>query len=138
MYGQSDQCPCCKSAVETLSHVFSCPDPAAVTHRQTSKTLLESSLLANTPAKLVQMLLHGLQQWELIQCGRISTVSPLFRGSVSPVDTLLIQAFHNQTSIDWGQLLRGRISLGWGKAYQYIVSGRHPSETPPITWAKMP
>jgi hypothetical protein len=136
IYGQSDLCPCCKTTVKTLQHVFCCPNKVTTTNREAAKQQLKSSLLVSTPVKLVQMLLHGIHQWELVHCGKISSVSPLFRRSVSPVDTLLILAFQSQTSIGWDQLLSGRLSSSWGTAYKYIVSSQQPVDTPTISWAK--
>jgi hypothetical protein len=92
MYGTSDKCPCCTSSIETLAHVFRCPDLAASTHRNSAKQKLEAALLINTPTKLVQMLLHGLEQWELQEsCTNVPMV-PLYRGSIYPDEILLIQA----------------------------------------------
>jgi hypothetical protein len=56
------------------------------------------------------MLLHGLQQWESLE-ESVKKPTPLFRGSVVPLDTALVQVFHSQSTICLDQLLRGRLSL---------------------------
>jgi len=84
------------------------------------KTLLKTSLSSNTPKQLTRMLLHGLEQWEAMET--ISTSpKPLFHGSLVTAEIALIQAFHNQSAIEWDHLLRGRLSKHW----EHASNGRH-------------
>jgi hypothetical protein len=136
MYGKSNLCPCCRTSVETLQHVFCCQEEEATTHHNVAKLQLETSLSNNTPIKIVQSLLHGLSQREAYQCGDITSLTSLFCSFVSPVDTLLTQAFHSQTSIRWDQLLRGRLSKSWDIAYKYIINSKQPGEISQSSWGK--
>jgi ribonuclease HI len=69
LYGTTDLCPCCNVNVENLAHVFSCPATEARQHRNTMREQLEARLKQiNTPPKIVQAMIQGLQQWEITIC----------------------------------------------------------------------
>jgi hypothetical protein len=132
MYGTTDTCPCCNRSSETQSHVFRCQESVTSANRAAAKSILEKSLLANTPKALVTILLHGIQQWEMLE-DSANTPTPLYRGSVVPSDIALVQAFHSQSTIGWDQLLRGRLSIHWSRAYTLLLHHQSNSLT---HWAK--
>jgi len=132
MYGTTDTCPCCNQSSETQSHVFRCQESVTSANRAAAKSILEKSLLANTPKALVTILLHGIQQWEMLE-DSANTPTPLYRGSVVPSDIALVQAFHSQSTIGWDQLLRGRLSIHWSRAYTLLLHHQSNSTT---HWAK--
>jgi hypothetical protein len=138
MYGTTDLCPCCKDTTETMSHVFSCPAPEANQARIELRAQRETTLKQiNTPIKILQAIIHGLQEWETNMHTPTATFKAPFRGSVLPADCTLVQAYQEQSKeIGWDHFLRGRISTKWSRAYQlylYKPDQELPKTTP---WVK--
>jgi hypothetical protein len=132
MYRATNLCPCCKLKMETLSHVFRCADTNVSSHQASAKSLLETSLLSNTPKQLTKMLLHGLEQWESME-NTSTSPTPSFCETVVPTEVALIQAFQSQSSIGWDYLLRGRLSKHWEQGYTLLT----PLGAIPLTiWLK--
>ncbi len=97
-------------------------------HRASAKSLLETSVLSNTPNLLTKMLLHGLDQWENME-NTTTSPTPFLRGTVIPTEVALLQAFQSQSSIGWDHLLRGRLSKHWEQVYTLINTlRRYPSD----------
>jgi hypothetical protein len=136
-YGNSDQCPCCQGATETLQHVFTCPSPDTADNRKITRTSLQSHLEhINTPPKIVHAIIHGLTQWEETVNTTSSNSSVPFRGTVLPADCILVQAYLEQSNeIGWLHFLHGRISTKWSCAYQSYHSKPHQEPVNALPWA---
>jgi hypothetical protein len=135
-YGESDKCPCCNQMEETFQHVLQCSKQSATRHRQIAFSQLIDSLKASgTPGPLLDALTHGMNKWNL------STdpihLRALTAGSLHAGDTLLKTAFKEQFStIGWYQMLLGRISVKWGKAYAAYV-GSSCTTQQQISWSSL-
>jgi hypothetical protein len=115
-------------------HMLTCGDEAVATNRAAALDELTKSLAAaKTPEKVQNMLLHGIASWT---ANPSSTHAPLYRGSVLPVDCILVQAYQEQSEIGWDHLLRGRTSLKWSAAYRASIAGSRQQQVDPMPWNK--
>jgi hypothetical protein len=106
LYGTTDKCPCCTVEVKTMNHMLSCSSAEPTQHRTTELANLRSALVkCKTPGKITDAPMHGIMEWSMQQSLSSHMIKPLFRGTVTPVDCLLVQAFQEQTEIGWDQLL---------------------------------
>jgi hypothetical protein len=117
-YNSTPLCPGCKIQEETIQHVWSCHFPATVLARQelldTYKTTLSEF---PTPPQLIDVILHGIQQWMLIQNGDVRRQIAPTAADISL--SAVMAAYTEQTTrIRWDAFLRGRVSLAWGPAYR--------------------
>ncbi len=136
-YGTPATCPCCQHHNETLNHVFTCTSSTTLQQRNVAITKLQSALeKIRTPTAIISSLVHGLQEWAVSQTEPDHPVLAPSRGSVTPAEILLTQAFTEQTvSLGWDQLLRGRISAKWRAAYRAYKVGGKQQETNCLHWA---
>jgi hypothetical protein len=88
-----------------------------------------------TPEKLIQVLFHGLREFERSQYEPDFVFQPLFRGSILSEDCHLVQAYHEQTALGWDQFLRGRISLKWTCAYRACSNIKSGTANEASRWA---
>jgi hypothetical protein len=134
LYNASNLCPGCETSEEDFEHVLCCPCPATGLHRTSSLATLRKSLVAmGTPLQLVDVLMHGFQEWldPAVHSGRCSR-SPTF-GSLRPADILLTQAYAIQFySIGWYQLCLGCISRKWHGAVRALLPPTQPHR--PLNW----
>ncbi len=115
-------------------HMLTCGDEAVATNRAAAFDELAESLAAvKMPEKVQSMLLHGIVSWTE---NPRNTQAPLYRGSVLPVDCILVQAYQEQSVIGWDHLLHGRTSLKWSAAYRASISGSCQQQIDPIPWNK--
>jgi hypothetical protein len=80
--------------------------------------------MIGTPKVITHAIIHGITQWTVRQDEQLAPQrSPTF-GSIRPVDVAISQAYQEQTNnLGWDNLLRGRLSKLWSKAYaSYQVS----------------
>jgi hypothetical protein len=117
-YGTTPLCPGCNTHEETLQHVWSCDFPATVAAREamfdTYKTTLQDF---PTPPQLIEVIVHGIQQWILLQNGGIQRqIAP----TIANISLSAVTAAYTEqtTKIRWDAFLRGRVSLAWGSAYK--------------------
>ena len=103
----SNNCPCCKTAIETTLHLYSC------NHKQV-KASLKASL--ETLFQTLQKLQIPLPVWLTIRAG-IATVSNTNHkrpSIISPsLSAKIDSAYKAQTKIGWHNFLKGRISTEW-------------------------
>ncbi len=117
-YGTTPICPGCNTHEETLQHVWSCDLPATVVAREalfdTYKITLQDF---PTPPQLIEVIVHGLQQWIQLQNGGIQRqIAP----TITNISLSAVTAAYTEqtTKIRWDAFLRGRVSLAWGSAYK--------------------
>jgi len=135
-YGGDSTCPICKSAEETLLHVFTCPHASAVTTRQQSlQTLLSTLETAHTPSPVLDAIRHGFTSWHLQPTG--SHARALTAGSLRGPDAVLTSAFHEQfCNLGWYHFCLGRVSKKWAAAViQFTLPDRHPYT--PLHWTSL-
>jgi hypothetical protein len=102
-YSASANCPCCSTHDETFTHVFSCSAKPARLHRDIEKLSLSEVLnKIKTPQEIQDQFFSGLQQWE---SGEATIKSPR-RDSVTELDTILTNAFTEQTKIGWENFVK--------------------------------
>jgi len=116
-YGQTPLCPACQSERETITHVYSCPHPSIVATREAGLVNLHISLLKHTPGSLVDVLLSGIKNF-MSNPGTLKDDAYLGIPEGSPI----LDAYHNQSLIGWGSLLRGHISTLWHTAFSYAFT----------------
>lgn len=135
-YGGDSTCPICKSAEETLLHVFTCPHASAVTTRQQSlQTLLSTLETAHTPSPVLDAIRHGFTSWHLQPTS--SHARALTAGSLRGPDAVLTSAFHEQfCNLGWYHFCLGRVSKKWAAAViQFTLPDRHPYT--PLHWTSL-
>jgi hypothetical protein len=118
-YGHEGKCPCCDEQIETFQHMLSCPSNLSTPHHQNQLEQLQTRLLkAGAPDAIASAIIHGISQWSLCQSGSITQQRSPYIGSLKPIEIAITQAYADQTSpIGWDNLLRGRLSNLWDRAY---------------------
>mmetsp|Transcript_7588 Transcript_7588/g.11005 ORF Transcript_7588/g.11005 Transcript_7588/m.11005 type:complete len:844 (+) Transcript_7588:228-2759(+) len=131
LFGQDDtgHCPVCKVEVETMDHVFQCSHSEMVTLKTHLLSTFEDELhQIGTPRAIRDSIMAGLQWWMLQEGTGACPKAPGF-GSLAPSAVWSTNAYAEQTSLGWGQLLRGRISNLWGEAYVKETRSGCPKES---------
>jgi len=126
-YGASPLCPICQQVEETLPHVFLCPHPSAVAHRNLRLDKLYQNLeAASTPPLIIDSLRNGFQAW--FSNRPPTSVRAPTAGSLSGPAAVLTSAFHEQYhNIGWYHLCLGQVSRKWSKTVlQYMLPDQHP------------
>jgi len=117
-YGTTPLCPGCNTHEETLQHVWSCDFPATVAARDAMLDIYKTTLRDfPTPPQLIEVIVHGIQQWIQLQNGGIQRqIAP----TITNISLSAVTAAYTEqtTKIRWDAFLRGRISLAWGSAYK--------------------
>lgn len=112
-----------------MDHVFQCDDPATQTLKQTLMDKFYDDLnILGTPKAVRQSLHAGLSWWLLEGMESTCLRAPGF-GRIYSSDVWATNAYAEQTSLGWGQLLRGRMSALWGDAYVKEINSGTPKET---------
>jgi len=127
-YRTTPLCPGCNTQEETLQHVWSCDFPATVAAREALFNTYHTTLQDfPTPPQLIEVIVHGIWQWILLQNGGIRRqIAPTIADiSLSAVTT----AYTEQTTrIRWDAFLRSRVSLAWGAAYKVYFTDATDAE----------
>ena len=112
-----------------MDHVFQCLHHNSLSLKE---DLLEkwSEYLAiiGTPLAIRQGLYVGLAWWLLQGTAKACPRAPGF-GWIYSSDVWATNAYSEQTSLGWGQLLRGRMSSLWGNAYVKEIKSSKPEES---------
>mmetsp|Transcript_16534 Transcript_16534/g.23564 ORF Transcript_16534/g.23564 Transcript_16534/m.23564 type:complete len:1161 (+) Transcript_16534:4649-8131(+) len=119
LYGKDDEglCPVCKLTLETVDHVFQCADAGSDVLKRTLLEVFRDSLyLLGTPQVLIGSMLAGLEWWLLGYDEDNCPRAPGY-GRIYSSDVLATNAYAHQTTLGWGQLLRGRLSRLWGHVF---------------------
>jgi hypothetical protein len=74
--------------------------------------------------------MSGIHQWESGQ-----TIRSPSRGSVTLVNTLLPNAFTEQTTMRWENFVKGRITSAWRVVFEAMHTSKRPAEAS-RTWSK--
>jgi hypothetical protein len=100
--------------------MLACPSETTSEHRDNQIAQLQESIInLGTPWRLTEAIIHGITKWTMIQLNPSTTQRAPTIGSLNPSDIAITQAYHEQTqTLGWDNLLRGRISKLWGRAYK--------------------
>lgn len=130
LYGQdaTGLCPVCQLQLETVDHVFQCEHSSSIELKRGLLEKLSDDLgLLGTPSSIRQAMTTGLEWWLLhgtaIPCPRAPGYGRIFSS-----DVWATNAFSEQKSLGWGQMLRGRLSTLWGVAYIKEMKSDSPKE----------
>jgi hypothetical protein len=88
--------------------MLTCPSDETYQFRSTQlDTVREKLDKLDTPTELTSSIIHGIEHWASAIYDSSQQVHPPSRGSVIPVDMLLMQAYSDQTnSISWDNFLQ--------------------------------
>jgi hypothetical protein len=125
-YGESDQCPICAEAAETLTHLYTCPSNHGITARQAALTTFQDTISKTTPPLILNTIIAGITDKE-------STI--LLSSQDSSISPHLTKAINKQTSIGWNALLRGHIGKVWKKAFVSQSPARQKPKVTSEKWA---
>jgi hypothetical protein len=124
--------------------MLTCPSNLSTPYHQDQLEQLQTRLLnAGTPDIIASAIIHGISQWNLCQSGTSTQQHSPYIGSLKPLDIAITQAYTDQTNpIGWDNLLRGRLSILWEKAYAMastlpgntLVSSGRVDKIIPILW----
>ena len=104
----SDKCPLCDKYTEDADHVLQCKFRTVERVRDEYIRKLTSTLKKlHTHEKITQVIIEGITNW--MEKKQIDTPTP----SVNPFQMHLHQAIQAQSSIGWGNILRGYIATKW-------------------------
>ena len=112
----SDQCPCCRTEVETTMHLFQCKDAALVSIRIADINDLEDLLQKrHMPPDL----------WLAMKEGILRYTSGSASVGFIPSSVRALRAYSQQTQIGWDHFFKGRIACAWGSVMAdiYATSG---------------
>ena len=104
----SDKCPCCKNEAENTMHLFNCKNGSIQSAITTSiETLFKSLQRVKIPLDMWLTIRAGMGTF----LGRETYEMPTTTGNRHYA---LQQAYDDQTTIGWGNFLKGRIADSWG------------------------
>ena len=118
----SDKCPCCKNEAEDTMHLFNCKNGSI-------QSAITSSI--ETLFKSLQRVKIPLDMWLTIRAGmgtflgRETYEMPTTTGNRHYA---LQQAYDDQTTIGWGNFLKGRIADSWGHLMTQTYVTLHKSD----------
>jgi hypothetical protein len=128
LFGQDAEglCPVCKAEVESMDHIFQCFNTDTMRLKTSLlETFYEEIGMLGTPNAIVRSIKTGLDWWLLGQTGEACPRAPGF-GRIYSSDVWATQAYVEQTSLGWGQMLRGQVSALWGEAYEKDTTSPKP------------
>ena len=114
------QCKRCNRHTETFNHIFTCTKSTLATTGAIS-VLCNFLRASQISPPMIRCMIQGIQQW--LTDGN----EPYDFSAHSPGAHLHLVhlAYMNQSSIGWGNLLRGRIATAWLQAHDQYYSLRH-------------
>jgi len=128
-------CPICDSTIETMDHVFQCRHSSSIELKQKLLEEFHETLnILGTPSLIRQSIYTGLSWWMLEGGEQPCPRAPGF-GKIYPAEVWATSAYSAQTSVGWGQMLRGRLSNSWGEAYVRETKSGKPKESHEL-WTK--
>ncbi len=106
-----------------------------MTHRsETLLTLTKNLQTNNTPTQIIEAISFGFNAWHKKLTDSTTWAHAPMAGSPHGPDMLLSLAFTEQfCSIGWTQLLHGRVSKYWSKAYSAYMKSTLPNQS--AQWA---
>jgi hypothetical protein len=114
------RCKRCCRHIEKFDHIFICNKSKLATTGAFS--LLHDFLrTSEISPPMIRCMIQGIQQW-------LIDGNELYEFSTHPPDAhlhLVHLAYLDQSSIGWGNLLRGRIATAWLRAHDQYHSFRH-------------
>lgn len=118
---KTSQCPLCDDPQETQSHVFQCP--ATLDHRCAAwATLRETLQKAQTMPFLLSQLEHGIRSWQ--ENGEAADWPHDIPELHDRPGTLVYEAYQEQASLGWDNVLKGRLSTAWSIAQNQYATER--------------
>ncbi len=109
-----NRCPTCHAPDETDDHLLQCPSHARRVWRSDLIQSLLKPIDSLLDPVLVDILREGLLCWF-----RTETIDP------TPYSTTYQQLLHEQNSIGWNNLLRGKFSAEWNRLQQQYCISHH-------------